>query len=209
MSKAQTEFDPSALDEVEFDSGGADQRALQGRDRVDKSGFYHLYVSSIAPQNDSAGAIVGVKLGLVVMAGTVADQVGAKFDHFVNFRKKDGTEVADQYKKQTARLVRALDLAPEAEILAGTYRAKWSQVTGRQFFAKVVVKPDQNGQDRAQIDFGQAWKPGDEAARKIPAHIESLQSAGYPVEGQASFVASQASGSSESPDINANSDIPF
>lgn len=212
---ANEQFDKEQLDEIEFDNGGASQRSITGRDRVDRSGFYHLYVNSISGQNDSTGKLTGVKLGLVVLGGDWGstdpkqDQLGAKLDHFVNFTKKDGSEVSDLTKQQNARLVRALKLATEEEVLAGKYKAKWSSVEGRQFYAKIVVKPDNHGQDRAQIDFGQAWMPGDEAAKKIPAHIESLQLAGYSVEGQKSFIAVQANGSSETPDINANQDVPF
>ena len=203
----KVDFDPAALDEVDIENGGVDERGMTGRDRVDKNGFYHLYILSINPQNDDSGSITGVRLGLQVLAGTEGDQVGGKFDHFVNFRKKDGSEISDVLKRQNARFVRALSLASDEAILSGKYRAKWSQSEGRQFFGKVVVKPDNSGSDRAQIDFGQVWRPGDEAAKKIPAHIESLQLAGYPIEGQASFVASQEPGASTTPGDSDN--IPF
>jgi hypothetical protein len=209
------EFDKSQLDELEFDNGGSSQRSISGRDRIDRSGFYHLYVSSISGQNDSTGKLTGVKLSLIALGGDWGstdpkqNQVGAKLDHFVNFTKKDGSAVSDLTKQQNARLVRSLQLATEEEVLAGKYKAKWSAVEGRQFYAKIVVKPDNNGQDRAQIDFGQTWMPGDEAARKIPAHIDSLQSAGYSVEGQKSFVAVQAEGSSETPDNSNDDNVPF
>jgi len=201
MSDQAEQFDASVLDAIEIESGAVTQREVTGRDRVDKAGFFHLYVSGFQAQQNDSGDVTGLRLSLVVLGGDVADQVGAKMDHFVNFKKKDGSEVSDVLKKQNARLVRALSLAPESEILTGVYKAKWSTVAGRQFAGKVIMKDS-----RPQIDFGQVWKFGDEAAKKIPADLETLQKAGYPIEGQTSFVASFGAAAVAEP---TSDDVPF
>lgn len=179
MAEETVVRDLSELDDQDIASDGVDQRALEGREFVQKTGFYHLIVRGADAQVGENGLLIGLKLNLQVLGGDQQTEVGGKLVHYINLLKKDGSPVSDVLKKSNARIARALGLVTDAEILSGRYRARWSTAQGRQFFAKIAVKDA-----RAQIDFGQAWKPGDEMARRIPADVTLLAAANYPIDGQ-------------------------
>jgi len=201
----QSQLDIDELCELECDAGSSDLRSIRGKDRVDADGYYHLSVLNLTVQKNTDRRITGVRLTLNVLGGDPANQAGAKFEHFINFEKKGGEEVADGVKRANARFFRAIGIATEEEMLSGTFTPRWKEATGKQFTGKVIVKDG-----RAQIDFGQVWAIGDEAALKIPCDLDALAECNYAIpQGQVASKRVELSfrGSASAP--AESGDIPF